>query len=378
VPFEVSAAVSLSGVLVRVDFTAPLDLTHAANFNPVNYTIAGLTVLDVDPAGSSSVILHTSTQDSVSYVVVVNATPGRIQAIGADFLDPEHAEAPFDGALIAASFTAAAQSERKVRLQFSEPMAIDAEFTDPANYQLTRLDGHVVPVNSVGQTGPDDTRAQLMLDEDLTPFVHYSVQLGPALRTEAGSAVRPDTALFQWKRSNARPIRLEIGRFTGEVSGGILGTPAGQVFFSPALGTSAANSVVEIESVSVCTRAYDVYTLPGTFGLTNPWLFTFPASSVGGTALLGAGGGILSGRALRLGLPAIALTDLQTDQFSTAEDGPAEGLLSEPIDITRASFLNDARWRTFPGIGASLGAFTTADNGTPIGPGPVSGPFAIA
>lgn len=276
-----------------------------------------------------------------------------------------------------ATFTAAAQSERKIRLQFSEPMAIDAEFTDPANYQLTRLDGYVIPINTVEQTGPDDTRAQLILDQDLTPFTYYSVQLSPALQTEAGNVLTPDRALFQWKRSNVRPIRLEIKRFSGEVTGGLLGTPAGQVFFSPALGTSVANSVVEVENVSVCTRAFDVYTLPGAPELMRPRLFTFPAPSVGGSALIGAAGGVLHGKAQRVGLPTVALTDLQTDEFSTPVDGPAEGMLVESIDITRASFLNDGRWRTFPGTGASLGVFRTADNQTSIGSGPVTGPFSI-
>jgi hypothetical protein len=72
------------------------------------------------------------------------------------------------------------------------------------------------------------------------------------------------------------------------------------------------------------------------------------------------------------------LVDRREDNVLAPVDGAPEGLLVEPIDITRAAFLNDARWRLFPGAGGSLGVFRTADNATPIGAGPTTGPFTIA
>jgi hypothetical protein len=475
--FEVSTATSLSEVLVRVDFTATLDLTHAANFNPVNYTIAGLTVSDVDPSGNTAVILRTSRQDQIPYVVVVNATSGRIQAIGADFLDPAHAEATFDGDPARASFAAAIQSRRKVQLRFSEAMQIDDAFVDPLNYQLSRLDGLASNIQRVEQTGPDDTRGQLILAEDLIPLAYYSLQVGVLVRSQAGRTIRPEGVLLQWKEAIPRPFRLRFGSFSGEAKGGLLGAPDGQIFFSPAFGANAANSVIEIDSVRVCTRAYDVYSIPSDLGAAGIPLFTFPAAA-GASDLIGASPGpptrglvtvtlglldaqsfapgtlvahvigeplnrwrnrslvrtnhhqyvvsaefeselfgpaaraeagtlttivdqidewtdiinpasatpgvaqrmrsILWATAHRRGQAISSLADQREDGVLAPEDGTPEGLLVEPIDITRAAFLNDGRWGTFPGIDAALGAFRTADNQAPIGAGPTVGPFAIA
>lgn len=372
--FQVVAAVSLSPVLVRVDFSATLDPSHAPNFNPVNYTIDGLVVVNVDPSGSHSVIIQTSQQASGVYEVVVNDTPGRIQGLAGEFLDPDHATAEFEGATVKASFTATAQSSRKVRLDFSEAMPDDEVFTDPTNFVLRTVDGLQVAIEAIEHVGPDATRAQLILGQELRAMGYYSVQVGTAIETVLGRKVAPDKALFQWKRSHARPIRIAFDRFSGEVTGGLLGNPAGQVFFSPAFGASAANSVIQVDQVNVCTRAYDVYKPPSPIDPLP--LFTFPGPP-GTSSLIGALGGVLMASAYRLGMAEMHLADLREDSMPSAVDGPAEGVLAEPIDITRASFLNDDRWRTFPAVGASLGAFRTADNQTYIGPGPTVGPFSI-
>jgi hypothetical protein len=253
-------------------------------------------------------------------------------------------------------------------------MNIDAIVTDPANYQLTRVDGLPTAIVAIERTGPDFTRIQLTLGQDLTPMGYYSIRLGALIRTAAGSTVSPDRASFRWKKVVPRPIRIAFGSFTGEVTGGLLGSPAGQVFLSPAYGVSVANSTIQVDRVSVCTRAYDVYRPPG---IPDPQpLFTFPARP-GSSSLIGTLGGVLLASAYRLGQPEMRLTDVREDAVPAPVDGPAEGLLTETIDITRASFLNDDRWRTFPGTGALLGVFRTADNQTSIGPGPTVGPFAI-
>jgi len=372
VAFEVVAALSLSDVLVRVDFSAALDSTHSANFSPVNYTIDGLEVLGVGPAGSHSALLTTSPQESeVLYEVVVNSTPGRIMALTADFLDPDHATASFEGAPVRAAFIAAAQSSRKVRLQFNETMS-ESAFADAANFQLHRIDGTVVPIEAVNQTGPDNTRAELTLGASLVGMEYYSVRVGAQALSEAGNVVYPDTALFRWKQALARPVRLSASRFSGEVSGGLLGTPAGQVFISPAYGASVGNSVLQVDRVSVCTTAYDEYRPP-------PEPPHHAATFLGpGTQPLQLEPLVLWGPAHRIGDAVMTLADLREDTTPAPVDGTPEGLLVEPIDITRASFLNDGRWRLFPGTGASLGVFRTADNATPIGPGPTTGPFTIA
>jgi hypothetical protein len=375
VPFKVLTAVSLSTSLVKLDFSGFVDLDHATNFDTTNYTIAGLTVLNVDPFGSSkSVIIQTSTQSNITYTVVVNSTPGQIQGIGGDQLDPLFDSASFLGDVTPATFIAVAQSRRKIRLTFSQLMNVNAAFIDPTNYLIQGFDGSGINIDTIQQAGPDNTRAEILLAEDLVPFKYYTLQISVNVRTVTNEFIFPDRQLLQWKEVIPRPIRVEFDSFSGEVTGGLLGTPAGQVFFSPAFGTSVPNSVIQVDNVSVCTRAFDVYTMPS---LPDPQiLFTFPAPS-GTSGLIGAAGGVLRASAYRLGLAVMNLSDAQEDTLLAPTDGTPEGLLEEPIDITRASFLNDDRWRIFPGTGASLGSFLTADNTTPIGPGPTVGPFPI-
>lgn len=274
-----------------------------------------------------------------------------------------------------ATFTAVAQSTYKVRLTFSEPMTVNAALVNAANYQVTTLDGALVGVVTVAQVGTSATRLELILGDGLAPFIHYSLVVGVAVTTATGGGVAPRRGVFQWKDVVPRPIRIGLSRFSGQATGGLLSpTGAGQVFFSPAFGAPAANSVIEVESLTVCTRGYDVYTLPS---IPDPVvLMTFPAPA-GSSAVTGPAGGVLRASAHRLGLAEMRVSDVREDTVPAPVEGPAEGLLVEPIDITRASFLNDDRWSTFPATGASLGAFRTADNQTSIGPGPVSGAFPI-
>lgn len=366
VPFEVTSAESLSLYLVKVDFTGFVDPGHAANFLATNYTIPGLTVLGAAPFSGKSVILQTTPQSLITYTVTVNAAS--VQGYGGDPLDALNNSAMFLGTAPSETFTATAQSRRKVVLTFSEEITVDAAFANPANYRLQNIDGTFVTVTSVSQTGPDDTRAILALGEDLEPLDYYSVQILPPVLTVSGRSFQPDIVLFQWKEHIPVPIRIQISNFSGEVSGGLLGTPAGLTFFSPAFETAVPDSVLSIDSVSVCTRAFDVYTIPS---LPDPQpLFTYPAPSTGATSLLGPGGGVLIASAHRLGLAQFSYVDAREDTYTPPVDGPADATLEEPIDITRASFLNDDRWRTFPGTGASLGSFILADNQTFIGPGP--------
>lgn len=375
VPLEVEAAVSLSKTLVKLDFTGFVDPDHASNFNAGNYTIAGLSVLSAGPLGvSKSVILQTTTQFHTTYTVVANPAAGQIQGVGGDELNPSFNTATFLGDETPATFTAVAQSRSKIRLSFSQPMLFDSAFTNLANLLLTSLSGQGVALDDVAQLGGSGTKFELVLAEELTPFTFYTLQVKSSIRTQTGDVVYPDTTLVQWQEVIPKPIRLAIDGFTGEVKTGILGNPDGQIFFSPSYGASAPNSVIEVDRVSVCTRARDIYTVPT---LPDPQiLYTFPAPS-GTSALIGAAGGVLRASAAGLGLATMEVHDVRSDTFAAVTDGPAAGTLEEPIDITRASFLNDARWRIFPGTGGSLGAFRTADNLTPIGSGPTVGPFPI-
>lgn len=375
VPFRVASVVSLSPTLVKIDFSGFPDPNHMGNFDLVNYSIAGLTISNVDPYGhGKSVILQTSTQSQTLYTAVVNPTPNAVKGLGGDKLDPLLNTGTFQGALAPASFTATLQGRRKIRLQFSEPMNFDARFTARGNYQLVGLDGIGIAITSIGQSGSDNTRGEILLAEDLVPFEIYSLEIGSQVKTVTGRCMFPEDASLEWSERAARRIRVEFDRFSGQAASGPVGARGG-VFFSPAFGASTPNSVIEIESVSVCTRAFDVYTVPA---IPDPVpLFTFPGPSLGASALLGAMGGVLRASAHRLGQAEMSLGDSRADALGIPVDAAPVGTLAEPIDITRASFLNDGRWRTEPGTGASLGPFRTADNLTSIGTGPTVDAFSV-
>lgn len=363
--FEVEDAAATSSTQVRVDFTSAYDTDEG--LTPSNYTIPGLDVIGVSPASSKSVILTTTPQDpELTYTVTVSED---VEGFGGDPLDPENNIASFEG-YSATSFTARAQSPQKVQLTFSNEMDLNEAFTDPSNYTLIKVDGTSVTVTAVEATGLENSHASLTLGDSLEPNNTYNVTVSPNVRTIGDDFVSPDTAIFTWTPYAPSPIVLDFERFSGEVSGGLLGQPAGQVFFSPAFEQSAANSILEVDQVSVCTRAYDTYEFPEL--PDPPILYTFPAPNSPQTSSLLNGTTILFAPAERQGLARVNLTCLPEDAYTPPVDGPADATLVETIDITRAGFLNDVRWETFPADTAEIGVFTTADNLTPIGPGPTS------
>lgn len=266
------------------------------------------------------------------------------------------------------SIIVAAQSPFKVEVVFSVAMSIDSNFLDPANYSITRVEGSVpIGVVSVTASGPAPIRrATLDISADLTSKEYYFLTVSDLLISLTGHSAVPNFARFQWQDMTSplygRPLEILIKDFSGE--GGIPGLPAGTVFFSPAFESVEDVSAIELESVSVCTKAYDEYHLPNPPD-PAPLLTWRP----GITTVLGAGN-VLWAPATRLGLPSIDLNFLPGDVFQPANDFAIEAVLVEPIDITRAGFLNDARWKTFPATGATV--FRTASNLTPIGPGPTT------
>jgi hypothetical protein len=248
-------------------------------------------------------------------------------------------------------------------------MTIDSAFVSPVNYMVSTLAGVPLTTLSVSEV-PDGThrRAELVLDEELVPGGYYTVTVSQTIQTVDNQSLSPGISLFQWEEHVPSPISIPFSNFSGEVSGGLLGSPDGLVFFSPAYDMAVANSVILIDSIGLCTRAYDIYEIPDI--PDPPFLYTFAApTSAMASSLLGAGV-VLWAPAERIGLARVNLSDFQEDALAPPVDGPADAILVETIDITSAGFLNDTRWETFPAVTASLGPFTTAANLVPIGPGP--------
>lgn len=366
---KLKGATALSPYLVELEFSHDLDPGFAAHTNPANYAIVPpLTVFGASLGPAANVVrLQTEEQAPGIYTVTV----GSAQSADGDALGAAYRTAAFAGFGISPTFFAAAQSPTKVMLTFSTSMTEDAELTDASNYEIRDLQGNPVAVSSVTTQGPSPiSRVTLTLGASLDAQKYYVAEVDPSVKTSTGLSMSPATDIFQWQPMqnpiNVGPLVIPLDNFSGEVSGGLLGQPAGLVFFSPALDVSVTDSTIQVDEVSLCTRAYDVYEFPEP--IDPPTLFTFSATGPGATAVIGPTTALWSS-AERQGLARVNLTDSQEETMPAATDGPADATLVEPIDITRAGFLNDDRWVLYDGVGTS---FITADNLTPIGPGPTT------
>lgn len=367
-PFEVGSATPLMPYAVKVDFTSAYDPVYAPNLDPANYSIPGLSVIAAVPHPSipQAILLITSAQLGVLYTLTVSTS---VLSLSGDPMDPTANTASFLGFPASPTFSAQAQSRTKVRVTFITDMTLDAEYIDPANYSIVHIDGTSVGITSITPIGSDGRRAEIITSGNLNPLGYYALSVSPNVTSIDSQSLSPDTNLFQWREHIPSPIEVPFHNFSGEVSGGLHGTPAGQVFFSPAYETAVANSVIQVEEVNVCTRAFDVYDIPDLPDPAVLYTYASPSSAAAGS-FIGAGGPVLFAPAPRLGLARVIVHDLRTDTVTSPVDGPADATLVETIDITRAAFLNDDRWGTFPG--ASLGVFITADSQTPIGAGPTT------
>jgi hypothetical protein len=364
-PLRLKGVAPLSPFVVEVTFSHDLDPGFAANFNPVNYSISPfLNILSLVPGPTPNVILlNTAEQGDVLYMLTV--ATGR--STGTDLLNPPNQSLPFAGFFVTPRFQAAAQAARKVQIAFSASMQVNGSFTNPSNYAVRDLNGNVIPVLAVAPAGNAPiTRAELTLGADLVKGGYYIAQVDAPVQTTGGLSMNPPIDVFRWNVMEAPittgPLVIPIRNFSGEVSGGLLGQPAGQVFFSPALDVAAPNSVIQVEDVSLCTRAFDVYEFPN-----PPDPTPFFIHGGGPVSLLGAPGVVLWAPAERLGQARVELGDMRADALPIPTDGLTEMTLFEPIDITRGGFLNDARWHLYDG---SPTTFLTYDNLTPSGPGP--------
>ena len=374
-PLKVLGAIPLSPFLVDVYFSHDLDPSYSPNLTPANYTtLPSITVISAAFGASQKIIrLTTSEQDSVIYTLTV----GSAKSVPGDLLDPLFDEAVFAGFPISPNYFAAAQSRSKVELIFSTEMLVDSEFTDPANYTIENFNSDAITILSATPSGLSPiSQVTLELDSNLTPGGYYVSTVSSNVKTASGYTISPSTDVFQWNEMQAPfrgvgPLVIPIENFSGEVTSGLLGQPAGQLFFSPALEQSASDSTIQVDSASVCTRAYDEYSFPE---LEDPApLFTFVS---------GAEQTVLNENALwttaeRQGLARINLSIDFADIAAIPVDGPAIATLGEPVDYTKAGFLNDyeillkgdpptVRSHLYDGSGKT---FICADNLAPVGPG---------
>lgn len=358
----VSAASADSNTAV-VRFSSPLDLTYPPFLDPANYTIPGLTVLGAFFYDATAVRLETSLQSYVLYTVTV----AQAQSGGAP-LDPLYRTADFTGTPSVPGFYPVGTRNTRIRLVFSGPMLLNDEVLDPSSYTVTDLQGNVLGVASVaseqGATNP--LSLALTLDGPMTSAEWYVVTVGPGVVSAAsGLQTLPTTLKFQWVEPTLN-VSIPIGKFSGEVSGGLLTDHAGLVYFSPALDAAVSGSIIQIDSVSVCSKAYDEYVLPSP--PDPPALFTF-------SGLTAPCGSLNSATVLWGGFPRLceARTDLSAlheEPMPAPVDGPCTATFTEPWDTSFVALLNNPAWALYDGAtSVTPPTFICAANLGPIPPG---------
>ncbi len=258
------------------------------------------------------------------------------------------------------TFLAGAQSPTKVELVFSATVQQNPALTNPLSYGVQSVTGGTV-IQVIAATlsgGTPIQRVTLTLGAPLKSLEYYSVVTSGVLDTN-GDPPTPNSFVFQWADATrprvGAPLEIPIRDFSGEVTEGLLGSPDGQVFFSPALEASVSStSTIELQEVAVCTRAYDEYHIPNPPDPTV--LFTFAPGVPG---VLGPTS-VLWGDAHRLGQAILDVKSQYTDDVEGSSDFLVSVILEETIDTSKGGFLNDPRWLLRGSSSTSTTSGTTA------------------
>jgi hypothetical protein len=345
-----------------VNFTDIIDPAFMPFQTAGNYSISpALTVFAAIIDGAQSVRLLTSAQSEVLYTVTVDQ--GR--SIYGDVIDPWLKTATFNGLSPAATFYPVAVKPSKIRLVFSLWMLNDSELIDPANYEILDVQsGAVVPILSVTpETSTNIRGLAVELGANLQIGTVYQATVGPLVRTLYSGDVYPETEKFQWFQGSGH-LSISMDAFSGETRGGLLGEHGGLIYFSPAFDVPAPNSIIEVDSCSVCTKAYDEYHIPS---IPDPnVLYTF---GTGTTSAIG-GGSVLWAPKPRISEAHLDLADLQEDVIAPPVDSHCIATFREPWDQDYVSLLNNTHWKLFDNGTEPPVYFATAANLAPIPPGP--------
>ena len=359
---------------VIVTFDQPIDVTFAPFLDPTNYTIPGLGVSAAAFASPTSVQLTTSQQIYTLYTVTVGV--GRSATNRA--LDILYRTATFTGYGTNPSFFALGLTRRRVRLVFSTTMRANADLLNPASYSLAGVDGSVRTIEEVQLEQQTDVLSLVLVlgpppsggDPDLEDDKWYQVTVSPLVVTTTLLSLVPNTSLFQWVET-APSLSIDLGQFTGEVQGGLFGNPLGLVFFSPALEVPAANSIIQIDQVDVCTTAYDTYTFPtpiDPFPLYT-WSPTTPLTGLGqtGVSLWAAFPRLVDARF------EITFTGpSMVEPMPVGIDGPATATFNQQWALAFIALLNNSYWGLGPTPAPASALFICANNLGPIPPGPLT------
>jgi hypothetical protein len=359
--YGIESATVLSSTQVRIRYTAMFDPGFPLLLSIANYSITPPLVVDfIVLETAQSVVLHTEPLAAILYTVTISAARGFL----GQPLDPALNSAQFTGVLVEPSFYAVATGPTRVRAVFSEPMLPDS-FADLAEYILTDSNGTPVAITSITieQSDPDPARSiALVLGEELVHARHYRLTVLSGVVSLTHAPVVPNTDSFQYV-GNLLQTQIPVPEFSGEVLYGLYGIHNGLVFFSPALENSAANSIIEVDQVDVCTRAYDEYHPPQPLdprALLTHGLDLVPTPAV---SVINSVDWVLWAAFPRL-------VEARFDLGMGSSEFPLEDTVPRPTDdwasltVTRiwppgrVSLLNGMPWKLFEvdGTSASLGA----------------------
>lgn len=173
----------------------------------------------------------------------------------------------------------------------------------------------------------------------------------PFIVVEQGQASREKlqfVAVEALSIREALSILPEIPNGLGRSTAALFGNPNGQVFFSPSLVVGGApNSSLQIDNVSVCTKAYDTYTFPQP---VDPLpLYTHGGGVVPSLAgsVLGAGV-VLFTNFYRLGEAKLNFSLKPSDTAPPPADIAASIQLIQVWDPLRFALLNNSAWGLGP------------------------------
>lgn len=352
---------------VLVAFSFPINISFPPFSDPTNYSIPGLTVTAAAIENANTVRLTTSQQSAILYTVTV----AQGQSAGGDPLDVLYRFADFLGIPSIPAYLPVGVRKSDIRLVFTEEMLLNAAILDINSYLVTDIHGKPINVLSVRseQGAANPLAVVLNIDTEMQAAEWYVVTVSQEVVSAAsGLSLVPTVQKMQWVEPTLNSI-IAIAKFSGEVKSGLLADHQGLVYFSPALDAAVSGSIIQIDSVSVCTKAYDEYTLPKP--PDPPAFFTYSSSSA-------AVGYLNSDTVLWGGFPRLseAKFDFEvrpTDAMPAPVDSRAIATFAEQWDISYVALLNNSSWALYDGLTSLVPpTFICANNLGPIPPGPTT------
>jgi len=352
----------ISDTLLRVVYTSYFDTGFAPLTDASNYSLTPSTsIYSVTVESPYTLILNVAPLSGGQYTLTVTQGLGYYN----EPLDLSLASFTFTIAAGASGVVIHAIADRRVRIQFPLPMDLNAQYLNPASYQISTLSPSA-PISILTVTSEQITAPYrsiiLGLDQDMRDERQYLVSIGAGIQTLTALDMSGDTIFTRSENHLQTSVRvrdLQPGTHP-------LLPPGNQIFFSPALEVSAPNSVIQIESVAVCSQVEDSYRFPSQ-GATATGLKTF------GPSLLNQGRLTPRRHSPEISI-GVAVTSSET--VSAPSEALPIGSMTETHPVSIGSLLNQTAWKMYHPSNAPTVHFRISNNLAPAPP-PVTTPVTI-